>query len=96
MLAVVNFNDMKVFDLLKENLIGKTVFTKSNIEFKVECVIQYYEPLENKVSKFIANHMRLNEAPFNLNGIKLVGVDKRGNQQELIATDLYLMELFFE
>lgn len=86
---------MTVFDLLKNNLIGKTVYTKGNIPFVVEAVFHYQESLSNKVDKFAQKFMRLDEMPFSLNGIKLVGTDKNGELQELIATDSYLTNLFF-
>lgn len=77
---------MKLFDLIKNELIGKTVYTKENIKFKVECVFQHYDEIQN--------HFDTKE-DIKLTALLLVGKDENNNKREVILSNNRLIELVY-
>lgn len=77
---------MKLFDLIKNELIGKYTYTGGNIKFKVEAVFQHYDELKN--------HFNTNE-DIKLTALLLVGKDENGNKQEVVLANNKIFDLFY-
>ncbi len=77
---------MKLFDLIKNELIGKYTYTGGNIKFKVEAVFQHYDELKN--------HFNTNE-DIKLTALLLVGKDENGNKQEVVLANNKILDLFY-
>lgn len=77
---------MKLFDLIKNELIGKYTYTGGNIKFKVEAVFQHYDELKN--------HFNTNE-DIKLSALLLVGKDENGNKQEVVLANNKILDLFY-
>lgn len=77
---------MKLFDLIKNELIGKYTYTGGNIKFKVEAVFQHYDELKN--------HFNTNE-DIKLTALLLVGKDENGNKQEVVLANNRILDLFY-
>jgi len=77
---------MKLFDLIKNELIGKYTYTGGNIKFKVEAVFQHYDELKN--------HFNSNE-DIKLTALLLVGKDENGNKQEVVLANNKILDLFY-
>ena len=77
---------MKLFDLIKKELIGKNTYTKGNIKFQIEAVFQYYDEIQN--------HFNTNE-DIKLTALKLVGKDADGNTQEVVLANNRILDLFY-
>jgi len=77
---------MKLFDLIKKELIGKTTYTKGNIKFKIEEVFQHYDEIQN--------HFNTKE-DIKLTALMLVGKDDNGNRQEVVLANNRILDLFY-
>ncbi len=77
---------MKLFDLIKTELIGKYTYTSGNIKFKVEAVFQHYDELKN--------HFNTKE-DIKLTALLLVGKDENGNKQEVVLANNRILDLFY-
>ena len=77
---------MKLFDLIKKELIGKTTYTKENIKFKIEGVFQHYDEIQN--------HFNTKE-DIKLTALMLVGKDDNGNKQEVVLANNRIFDLFY-
>jgi hypothetical protein len=77
---------MKLFDLIKTELIGKHTYTSGNIKFKVEAVFQHYDELKN--------HFNTKE-DIKLTALLLVGKDDDGNKQEVVLANNRMLDLFY-
>ena len=77
---------MKLFDLMKNELIGKYTYTSGNIKFKVDAVFQHYDELKN--------HFNTKE-DIKLTALLLVGKDENGNKQEVVLANNRILDLFY-
>ena len=77
---------MKLFDLIKTELIGKHTYTKGNIKFEIEAVFQHYDEIKN--------HFETKE-DIKLTALVLVGKDNNGDKQEVVLANNRIIELFY-
>ena len=77
---------MKLFDLIKTELIGKNTYTKGNIKFKIEGVFQHYDEIQNHFNT---------EEDIKLTALLLVGKDDNGNKQEVVLANNRILDLFY-
>lgn len=77
---------MKIFDLIKTELIGKNTYTTGNVKFRIEGVFQHYDKIQN--------HFNTKE-DIKLTALMLVGKDDNGNKQEVILANNRILDLFY-
>jgi sarcosine oxidase delta subunit len=77
---------MKIYDLIKNELIGKYTYTKGNIKFKIEEVFQHYEDIQKHFNT---------EEDIKLTALKLIGKDEDGLHQEVVLANNRILDLFY-
>jgi len=77
---------MELFEILKNELIGKKVYTNGNIKFEVKAVFKHYDNLKN--------HFNTNE-DIKIAALLLIGIDDKGDKQELILANSKILDLFY-
>ncbi len=80
------FLTMKLFDLIKQELVGKNVYTSGNVKFKVDAVFKHYDDLKN--------HFNTDEN-IKITALLLVGKDENGNAQEVVLANNRILDLFY-
>jgi hypothetical protein len=76
----------KLFDLLKAELVGKSVYTTGNIKFKITGVMKGYEEIQKHFST---------DEKIQLSALILFGKDEKDNQQALVVSNNRLIELVY-